>query len=1734
MTNAVEPIAVIGLACRLPGALDIEEFWRNLVTGIESISVLDPADLVAAGVSEKDMANPDYVAAAPLMPLADEFDADLFAMRPNEALLCDPQIRVFLELCHAGVENAGYDPFALPDSVGVYGTTGDNGYLRQSMRRRPDLVEENLLVYTLNLPDYLSTLVSHRLDLHGPSLTVLSACSSSLVAVHLAAQALRTGDCDMALAGGSVLSMPVGHGYVWTPGSIHSADGHCRPFDAAASGTVFGSGAGLVVLKRLDDAIAAGDDVKAVILGSAVNNDGGAKVSFSAPSVSGQAAVVAEAMALAGTRPAAIDYVEAHATSTELGDPIEVHGLAEAYRTLSDQRAEPGRTAIGSVKSNIGHMNSAAGIAGLIKTVLMLERETMAPTINVETPNPRLELDQTPFQLVTALRPWPRNPDVPRTAGVSSLGVGGTNVHVVVGEGPGRPDRVVDDRARILPWSARGDDAVREYRESLVTYFRERPAELFADAVATLQHGRTPHPVRSAVVCGPGDVVAALTDSARVVSGRVRPDGTTVFVFPGQGAHLPRMAAGLYGTVRPFSIAMDECLELFEREGIHLYDRWLGAEPLWETEVVQPLLFAVEYSLAAMWTEWGVVADAVLGHSVGELTAAAVAGVFDLADAVRLVAARATAMAANPVPGGMLAVRADDLPELVSDVVVAARNGSRQTILSGPSAALDELAEKLSSSGIGSRRLDVPLAFHHPHWSTAAQEFRRTVDTVAAREPRIPLYSGLTGERVSAARVAEPSFWSDQLTNPVLFGSALGAVLEQPGRLVLEVGPGRTLTGLVRHHPAADAVPTVATLAAGHGAEAVLDAAARLWVAGVPVDWTALGQHPPVRRVSVPGYPYQRERYWIDSLPGDHHPVEPVRESATETGPFATVEWVRGDRPADAPAPPAGRTALVMLPPSAERALDAVLAVEGAGYRTVRIRPGDTYAEGDGEFQVRPGQPDDVTAVCARLAERGVVPDAVVHAMTFDRAVPEKDLGERLDAAFTSLLALARHAVRAGLSRLLVLTSASVDVSGSDVLDPARATVHGLVRSLRFEEPGLRCGVIDVGDRVGVADLTAELRVDNPPYAVALRGGGRRWLPAEVPLSVPAAGRDLLRHRGVYLVTGGFGGLGTAVARHLASRGLRPRLVLLGRRDPFDTAVGDEWGARVRAQVSDMRALGAEVTTIACDVTDGSALRAALARVRDEVGRIDGVFHLAGVPGDRMIAFRDSADAAAVLAPKTRGTENLLAALEEPPDFTVLFSSRAAASGLMGGADYAAGNSFLDAVAQAAPADGGRVLSIGWPVWLGAGMVDHGGPDLVRLAEVVAGLGTGSPPAVTWEGELGAASHWALDEHRSGRIPVFPGSAFVDLVITIFTDEFGVDGGPVELRDVVFHTAFADERARMVRVAFTAAETGYEFRVSSQVDGSSVVHVTGRVANACDAAAPVDISAVRDRLTATSNGIVPPLDVPFTLGPRWWGARREWRAGTERLALLELMPALVSDLSEHRLHPALLDLGTEAVLRDPGEGELAVCGIRRLVRYGDIPATLYSHARRDQSGAAGVSGDVDLVTPAGEVVVAVEGFTMGAPGVTSEAGTRQAPRAEDSGFGLDPEVGVGLLMRLLGNDVPAAVLVRPHRNGKPEPLDTAPVVARAAEPVTAPRPAEAAAAEGLPVVERLRELWTAALGSPPEGDRQDFFQAGGDSLAAVELVARIRAELGVRLTVGLLLDAGSFGGLAEIVERGTP
>ena len=876
-------IAIVGLAGRFPGARNADQFWQNLENGLESVAFFSDEELKSSGVAAHLLEDPRYVRAKAIVDEIEFFDAAFFGFSPREAQILDPQHRFFLECAWEALENSGYCAQSYDGRIGVYAGAGMNSYLFNLYSNR-NLIESldpfQLLISSDK--DYLTTRVSYKLGLSGPSITVQTACSTSLVAVHLACQSLLSGECDMALAGGVSITVPQKSGYIYQEGSFLSPDGHCRAFDAEARGTVGGDGVGIVVLKRLEDALTDGDTIHAVVKGSAVNNDAAMKAGYTAPSVSAQARVIAEAQAMARVGVDTISYVETHGTGTALGDPVEIAALTKAFRAGTNRK---GYCAIGSVKTNIGHLDTAAGVAGLIKVVKALEAKKLPPSLNFERPNPQLDLENSPFYVNTRLTDW-AGCSLPRRAGISSFGVGGTNVHLVLEEAAA----LIDTKASARPWqlltlSAKTQTALDHATSNLRAYLRQHPELDLADVAYTLQVGRTAFEHKRVLVCADtNDAVNALSaiETRRMFeSSNETVERPVAFMFSGQGTQYVDMSGELYLAEPAFRNQIDRCSEFLKPHlGLDLREviypeagRFEKATRLLDqTAIAQPALFVTEYALARLWIDWGVRPRAMIGHSIGEYVAACLAHVLSLEDALALVAARGRLMGDMPA-GAMLSVAlpASQVEAMLGETLsLAAVNGPSLTVVSGPTEEIDKLEVKLVSEGIRCRRLRTSHAFHSAMMEPALEAFKQHLRRVKLRPPEVPFISNLTGRWITPIEATEPDYWTNHLRHTVRFSEGLQELLRRFEAALVEVGPGDTLTALAKQHLARDAAtPVFASLprpeTSGSDVSFILNTAGRLWLAGVRLDWRGFHAGWQRRHLPLPTYPFERQRYWIEA-----------------------------------------------------------------------------------------------------------------------------------------------------------------------------------------------------------------------------------------------------------------------------------------------------------------------------------------------------------------------------------------------------------------------------------------------------------------------------------------------------------------------------------------------------------------------------------------------------------------------------------------------------------------------------------------------------------------------------------------------------------------------------------------------------------------------------------------------------------------------------------------------------
>jgi acyl transferase domain-containing protein/acyl carrier protein len=1314
--NGLE-IAIVGMSGRFPGAGNVGQFWQNLRDGVESITFLTDEELEAAGVSPDIYQNPAYVKAKGVLEDADLFDAAFFGYSPREAEIIDPQQRVFLECAWEALENAGYTPERYRGLVGVYGGVGMNTYLA-NIYSNPELVETvgGLQIGIGSDKDYLSTRVSYKLNLEGPSVVVQAACSTSSVAVHLAAQALLNGDCDMALAGGVTVGVPPRAGYLYQEGGTLSPDGHCRAFDARAQGMVVGNGAGVVVLKRLEDALTDGDYISAIIRGSAVNNDGALKVGYGAPRAEAQAKVIRTALRTAEVEPETVGYVEAHGTGTELGDPIEIAALTRAFRAPGGLRHY---CRIGSVKTNIGHLDTASGVAGLIKVALALKHGLIPPSLHFNEPNPRIDFADSPFTVNTELTEW-RAEGHPRRAGLHSYAIGGTNAHIVLEEAPEAEPPSSSRPWQLLVLSAKTEAALDTLTSNLVAHLRHHPELDLPDVAYTLQLGRRLFGHRRMLVCrDAGEALRALAapDHAAVFSVAAEAtDRPVAFIFPGESAARAGVGAELYGSEQSFREQVDRCAELLAPHiGADLRETLYGAGvagadaqtlPAWMAE---PALFVFEYALAQLWISWGVRPAALAGEGVGELVAACLSGVLTLEEALTLAADRG-----RPA----LETQQDEMPEAV--VVMESRTIARTPPGGRPAGPYDFAAE--------------PAA-------PAPKASAERIGGLKPKAPQIPVVSAMTGTWMTDREATDQQYWMRRLRPIDESQESLRELLSEPGTILLEVGAGRTLASRAAQHP--ERKPEQEILSSLPAPESqlaetafMLETLGRLYLAGASVDWSGFYAGERRRRVPLPSYPFERQRHWVErkALPAEKEERrhEFVRNPEVAEW-FYAPSWKRTVVPSGTEAEGDGAQDACRLVFVGEDALGLRLAERLAGLwpQTVTVTAGEQFAElSPVSFIVNPRLPEDYDALVSRLNALGKTPVEVAHlwslapeATPADAEAVAEGFGRAQNLGYFSLLSLAQSLAVRVTDRpvnIQVLSANVQDVTGEESLAPGKATLLDACRAIPRTLPNLTCRSIDVLPAEGgslreqklIEHLLAELTSSSADPVVAYRGDSR-WVQGfeAVPFGGEGRSRPRLRFSGVYLITGGLGRVGLTIAEYLAQT-LQARLILTTL-PPFPAR--DEWAEwlaghdeadEVSVKIRKLQALedlGAEVLTFGADVADEAVMREIFAEARRRFGTLNGVVHAAG---NAPVSFGPApeggeAEYERLVRSKVLGPAVLAKLLDgQKTDFCLLFSSLAAVVSGKGFVPQRAADLYLDAFAhQQNRTSATPWVSINWDTW---------------------------------------------------------------------------------------------------------------------------------------------------------------------------------------------------------------------------------------------------------------------------------------------------------------------------------------------------------------------------------------------------------------------------------------------------
>ncbi|MBY4605685.1 acyltransferase domain-containing protein [Bacillus sp. SPARC3] len=1309
-------IAIIGMAGRFPGAGNLDEFWNNLVNGKESISFFTDEELKASGIDDQLLQHPDYVKAKGIIEDSDMFDADFFQYSSREAELMDPQFRLLHECAWEALEDAGCNPERTTGKIGVYTGTSPNLEWITRFAGKLDGTEQ-FSSMLLNDREFFSTQLAYKLNLHGPSITMQTACSTSLVNIGEACQALQNGACDAALAGGVTVSTPLRSGYVYQDGMIQSPDGHCRPFDEDAGGTVFGDGAGIVVLKRYEDAVKEGHTIYAVIKGVGMNNDGSRKVGFTAPSVEGQAEVLKNAYENAGIDPNTVGYIEAHGTGTKMGDPIEMEALSQVFK--SDK---PMSIPIGSVKSNVGHLNSAAGIAGLFKAVLSLKHKTILPSLNYTTPNPHIHFDRTPFYVNTETAYWKESTD-PRRAGVSSFGIGGTNAHIVLEEEPESGREASESQRHLLVLSAKTDTALEQMTNRLKEFLRTHPNVPLEDVAYTLQVGRKQFSYRKAVVLSKSTEWESGAELTAYQRHSRRP---AAFMFSGQGTQYIDMMKDLYEAEPVFQKEADRCFAFAQKshqidlKAIVFPDSNDGAK-LTETAVVQPLLFIFEYALAKLLQSAGISPDYMIGHSIGEYTAACLSGVFALDTALTLVMERGRLMQ-KLESGAMMSVQLSEVelqPLLTNSLSLAAVNAHDLCVVSGKSEDIETFAVLLEEKGVAGRQLHTSHAFHSYMMEPILEEFAAIVKQQDMNTPRIPFVSNVTGTWITPEQAADPAYWSQHLRGTVRFHEGLGQILSDDNVLLIEVGPGSTLSTFARRHKKRSSQHDIVNLVRhvqepAHDHSYFLKKLGQLWVCGCEIDWRQYGGDKPKRLISLPPYPFEKKRYWIEAA--DNAAAFTAVDEWNKKKPmdqwFYLPSWDRKIKSADSrkKEQPAESGKTLVFHEGTAFGDRLVQSIRRQGHETVIVTRDRQFKKiNSGLYVINPADGTHYERLFSSLASDGLLPNCMMHLWSVsEQGESFKTFSTYSENGYYSLIFTAQAASnqkQMNECNMFVLTSGIHEVTGEEQINAEKSTILGPLKVIPQEYNHLKCWNIDIPplpdtltwkEEELIDQILTETDTAGEDQIIAYRNR-RRWVQMYQPVQLNKATGlpNMIRPKGVYLITGGLGGIGFVLSKLLAQEG-NVRLILTGRSELPQRSQWESWCEKHEEddpitakilKIKELERLGAKVTTLQADAGSLSDMQAVMRKVHTEFGQLNGVFHAAGLPGSS--SFRAITDIPATIEggedqfqSKVRGLKVLESLLEnENIDFCFLFSSISALLGGLGFSAYSAANIYMDAFA---------------------------------------------------------------------------------------------------------------------------------------------------------------------------------------------------------------------------------------------------------------------------------------------------------------------------------------------------------------------------------------------------------------------------------------------------------------------
>ncbi|MEM7086668.1 MAG: SDR family NAD(P)-dependent oxidoreductase [Bacteroidota bacterium] len=1809
-------IAIIGMSCRMPGADNVKEFWNNLMEGVASITTFTDEELRESGVSESKINDPNYIKSRGIIDGADLFDATFFGITPRDAEIMDPQHRTFLECAWHALEDAGYDPEKTKDRIGVFGGTGTAWYLN-SVTTNSEVAKysSGTSIITATDRDYAATGVSYRLNLKGPSFTVQSACSTSMVAVVMGVNSLLSYQCDMVIAGGATVHLPEKKGYMYYEGGIESIDGVCRTFDKDASGTVFSRGAGTVLLKRYEDAVADGDHIYATILGGAINNDGGNKAGFTAPSVDGQVEVALEAIELANITADTISYVEAHGTATNVGDPIEVSSLTEAFSTYTDRKQY---CAIGSVKTNIGHTDSASGVAGLMKAVLALHEKKIPAHLNYKIPNPKIDFPNSPFYVNTETQEWQKN-GVPRRALVNSFGVGGTNACVVLEEYQETLKKEDQEPISTLCLSAKSAEALEDTRIRLLDFVKDNPAVNASNLAYTYQVGRRAFSNRGVLTFKDRqDLLTKLEHGDNLQKGNCEEDNKPlIFMFPGQGNQYHKMGFDLYQKNELFQKTVDHCCQFILNEfGIdimevlfHEKDAEKAKKALEQTYITQPAIFIISYAMAELSLSKGLKPEALIGHSVGEYLAACVSGIMSLEDALKAVTKRGQ-LIQDLEGGSMLAVLQNEdkiLPFLFDGVEVAAVNNPGLTVVAGSDEHIEKFETKLKEGGFFSKRLSTSHAFHSAMMEPCLDEFSKIFENIALSAPKIPIISTVTGNFMTAEEAMDPQYWVMHVRKSVRFSDAVMTCLEMNPSVFVEIGPGQSLESAVKRHLDNDTAHAATRTMKTENEhfeddEYFANAIGNLWLVGGNINWDTFYKNQKRNRISLPGYPYQRQSYAID-----------FSQNITAKGPQNYTRIKEGNEWYSIPVWKRTPNSKYLSASLKEKrnwlifqdknglgeAMKSVLLE--MGQEVIEVQAGENYKkETDSKYTIDLGNKKHYEDLVKDIYQDDMELNHFVHLVNYSHNLIEERsfsaLKEAESTAFFSPVFLYQALINKNKLKEIqfsFVANGAFDVIGEDVYAPEKALGIGPSRVLIQEFPLSRSRFIDVDiqkddrERKRLAHKIIQETTNNSFETLVAFRNQHRWVESYERLPVVPEEKSKYKDGGVYLITGGLGGIGIITAKAIAQE-VKATFVLtynsfVPPRSEWDQWLEDNPGFSFTKEkieaVRMLEGLGATILGRQIDVADFDGMQMLVNEVEKEVGTINGVIHSAGVAGGGIIALKTAESIAPVFDVKMRGLlvlDRIFAS--HPLDFFILYSSVTSIEGDATRLEYTSANAYLDAfAAYRKGVKNDNTMAINWPGWEDTGMAvrwdkekkakentldikpDYSDHTITRDSKDLLKLVSYEDDTLTYDVDFQPKEDWVINSHFIVNIPTVVGTTFIELAHQfsklVFPDK------NVELRNLYFLSPmmFENAKPKKVRLVALRKEDKYTFSFSTQamekdLDGIWHKHFMGELLLAEDTVQSFDLSETIERLSGEIDEskrprlILNKQNMPLIdLGDRWDIDNKIYVGENEWLAKLTLRPEFAGDTDNFDFHPAMMDKATSFAIRYTSQSTHLPFSYSSVKPIAKLPAVAYAYVTSEatQEEADALSFDVTLVDENGQRLMEIKGYTLKQVNDLDETKNDHKKRMEALALKVKErndfifkDEGERVIHQLLNGDFPAQVIVYPF-DFNDKLIFNQPTEKKMAEKKdiesssksyysrpSLSTPYEEPESE---IEKTMAGIWQDILGIDKIGRKDNFAELGGNSLLAIQAIANISDVLEVELTAQDFYDSPTIAGLAETI-----